>query len=93
MKCRCETCRGSGEVECPDCDGDGDYEAGIEAAELDKNADNYEELRELKRDALRVINQAKTLKTLRPDRAGSYDLQLQAALEAINLQADKAAKK
>jgi len=30
MKCECRECRGSGEIPCPECDGQGTYEGSIE---------------------------------------------------------------
>ena len=54
---------------------------------------NYEELKQLQRDASRVIRQAARLKELNPTRADSYQDQLKAALFVINGQAEAVASK
>ena len=93
MKCECRECRGSGEIPCPECDGQGTYEGSIETITLEKTADNYDELVEIQRDARRVIRQTAQLKAMKPERAESYDAQLRATLFVINGQAEAVAKR
>jgi hypothetical protein len=93
MKCRCERCSGSGEITCTECDGSGEVEGGgIEKITLRPEMTGYKELVALQADAARVRSEAKRLTELCPDRAGSYQAQLAGTLEAINRQAEKAAK-
>lgn len=92
MKCECRECRGSGEIPCPECDGQGTYEGSIETITLEKTVKNYDELAEIQRDAKRVIRQAAQLKAMKPERAESYDAQLKTTLFVINGQAEAAAK-
>jgi DnaJ-class molecular chaperone len=93
MKCQCDECRGEGKITCPECGGQGTYEGTIEKITLISNMRNYEELKELQKDASRVIRQAARLKELNPARSDSYDAQLEATLFVINGQAEIAAKK
>jgi hypothetical protein len=93
MKCQCEECRGEGTITCPDCNGQGEYEGRIENIVLVSTMYNYEELKELQKDASRVIRQAARLKELNPARAESYTCQLKATLYNINAQAEAVASK
>ncbi len=88
MKCTCEECQGTGTVECPDCSGHGYQNAPIESIYLHPEMDHYDELKELKADALRVIEQHKKLSDMKPDRRESYDRQKLAALKEIEKQAN-----
>jgi ABC-type Zn uptake system ZnuABC Zn-binding protein ZnuA len=89
MKTNCDCCNGSGTVVCPECDGLGNYEEGIEDIMLDKKDPNYNELLELQLDARRVIAQAKILIEQKPSRKESYEAQLDATLKELNDQATK----
>ncbi len=92
MKCNCIQCKGEGRIVCPDCDGRGTGEVSIQSITLEPGMDHFEELRELQKDAHRVQCDAEQLKLLRPDRADSYEAQLQGALFIINGQADAVTK-
>jgi len=93
MKCNCETCKGNGNIPCPDCNGQGEYDGNIERIVLVKTMKNYSELLELQQDAIRVRVQAERLMELNPSRKDSYSEQLDGCLSVINKQADKVAKR
>lgn len=92
MKCYCGNCHGSGEVVCPECDGEGTYEGDIQDVKLERSMENYDDLIEFQKDANRVIKQARRLSEMKPERAESYAAQLRATLFVINAQADRVAK-
>jgi hypothetical protein len=93
FKCECESCGGTGEITCPECDGGGTYYGDIETFRLERNMHNYDELLELQKDAKRVIRQSQRLIEMKPDRTASYQAQLKATLSIINSQAERAAKR
>jgi len=93
MKCHCQECGGTGQVDCPECSGQGEWDGSIELIKLDKSVHNYEELKELQRDAQRCVQQAERLKAMKPERASSYAAQLKGCLFVINGQAEAAAKR
>ena len=93
MKCKCKECLGSGAVECPECDGSGELDGGIETAKVEKWMNGYEDLLDLQSDARRVINQAKRLTELKPHHREVYAQQLQSVLLVINRQAEEVAKR
>lgn len=93
MKCHCEECNGSGSIRCPECNGEGEVSGRIEHVTLISSMHNYAELKELQKDASRVIRQAARLKELNPNRASAYDAQLGATLDVINELAEKEAKR
>lgn len=93
MKCTCETCKGEGTIDCPDCDGAGAWNASIEHVTLTKSMSNFDELVALQADAKRVILQANRLTELNPARKESYAAQLKGCLSVINIQAHQAAKR
>ena len=88
MKCSCSSCGGTGQIQCPECGGDGMEEKSIERVALRKNDKHYDELMELQGDATRVIDQAMRLNVLKPERSKSYNEQLRGCLAVINRQAD-----
>ena len=92
MKCKCKNCQGSGQVDCNQCDGTGVSEDSIEKAVLNKNMENYDELKELQADARRVIGQATELSKINPGRAGAYADQLKGCLFIINGQVERVMK-
>lgn len=93
MKCNCEECGGTGTIECPECNGVGEWEGNIETIKLEKTMHNYAELKALKQDANRCKRQAERLTEMNPDRKDSYAAQLKGCLFVINGQAEKAAKR
>jgi len=95
MDCECQECNGNGviEIECRECGGTGTSRIDILNIKLLPARHGYKELVELQKDAKRVTSQADRLKKLNPDRATSYQQQLEATLLIIEMQAEKASKK
>ena len=96
MRCRCQTCNGTGKVTCDECDGEGyDEEQAIEYMKIEQYPSryslyNHEEaaaLLELQKDAKRVRAAAEQLSLMRPCMAGRYTDQMVEAHQAIEGQA------
>lgn len=89
MKCDCNKCHGNGtiEIECPDCDGEGDRNIPIERIDLDRSDEHYPELLQIQLDAQHLIHQAAELANLKPHRADSYARQTAACLAILDHEA------
>lgn len=92
MKCTCERCDGSGEIECVECHSSGVHDVSIENAHLHDSMKNYVELVALKEEANRVIREARQLMQVRPESTCSYLKQLKETLAILNEKANKVAK-
>lgn len=90
MNCVCDECNGTGR--CHECNGRGEWESSLATAHLTRDTAGYEELIELQKDIRRVAAQAARLSELRPHRARSYEMQLEATVGEIERQADELAK-
>ena len=93
MKCKCSRCNGYGEIECPDCEGEGiGDEISVGAAKLNPEMENYEELKALQDDARRLRRQTERLIELKPEREKIYREQLAACLTVVEGQANELCK-
>lgn len=93
MKCYCDECGGTGQINCPECEGQGEQEGDIADIKLERNMKHYDDLIECQKDARRVIKQAERLTQINPNRMKSYEAQLSATLFIINAEADKISKR
>ena len=91
MKLTCNECGGSGRVECPCCNGEGQRNRRIDLITIPKDDPCYDELIELQKDANRVIAQCKELKVMNPQFALKYDEQMNDVLNDLDKQAEKVA--
>lgn len=89
MKCDCKTCRGTGEIECPDCNGSGGDYRPLSGEALDPSHPYYDQLKELQADAMRVEKQFRELAARNPAREESYRGQFSATIRKIERQAEK----
>jgi hypothetical protein len=92
MKCECDECRGTGQIDCPDCDGEGYFEFSITESPPAKGCPNYDQLVECYLDAVRARAAARRLSELKPEHAKSYQRQLKETLEKIEAEAEQLRK-
>ena len=83
MKTPCPECDGTGHITCDNCNGFGEDECDIMHIKLTPDMPHYNQLIELRRDAVRLRHQADELKRLMPARANSYENQFEAAMKAV----------
>lgn len=93
--CECEECEGSGKVTCFACDGAGEHELDLDSIyPVDRifghlPAETVDELEALRQDMRRCRKEAERLAALKPERAASYEAQLEQTLEALAEQAGR----
>ena len=97
----CESCDGSGELECcecnqlrtcPDCEGSGAIECDISDWKVLEKHDKRDELLALQDDAIRCQADHAKLVKLNPRAKESYDSQLSQTMKKLNLQAKELLK-
>jgi hypothetical protein len=96
MKKVCDNCGGTGR--CPECDGGGFIEAGIDAFINSKSGRKlsdkvYTELQALLSDEKRIKRQAAELIKLQPQRRNALEAQMESCLLQIHKQAEDIAGK
>ena len=92
VACECTACRGTGTVECHECDGSGSVPADVETLSLSPKHPAFEEIQLLKRDANDVRIAATVLTKMKPEHAASYERQLAKALQVIDKNVTEAFK-
>jgi hypothetical protein len=89
MRLACKNCNGEGVITCSECDGDGVRYSDIKEFQVMPGHPYHDELCDLKADAKRLTELADKLCALRPERATSYQQQLEGCLSVVNRQAEK----
>lgn len=92
MKCRCETCNGSGRVACEDCDGDGETTFDL-LKPVGPWGNHGATLRPFCVAARAVVRQADGLAEIFPQNRDLYQAQLAEVMKQIEAEAAAAVKK